>query len=79
MIEKVKEDGEEAALSGSTAPVSSGADGETTEAVATERETEEQRRNREDALKKARQKDVLEEPRPFEFTVELPSVTAVDL
>jgi hypothetical protein len=75
MIERVKEGGEEAALSASTAPVNT----DSAETPAVDRETEEDRRSREDALKKARQKDVLDEPGPFEFTVELPNVTAVDL
>lgn len=79
MIEKVKEDGEEAALSSSTAPTAGGANGDTSDTAAMERETEDQRRSREDALRQAQKKEVLQEPRAFEFTVELPNVTAVDL
>ena len=75
MIEKVKEDGEEVALSASTAPPAA----DSAETSAVNRETEDERRSREDALRKARQKEVIEAPRPFEFTVELPNVTAIDL
>jgi len=79
MIEKIKEDGEDVALSASTGAGVADDHPESADPNAAEKENEEQRRSREEALKKAKRVEKLEEPRAFDFLVELPNVTAIDL
>ena len=79
MIEKIKEDGEDVALAASTGADAVDENPESADPNAVEKENEEQRRSREEALKKAKREEKLEEPRAFDFLVELPNVTAIDL
>jgi splicing factor 3A subunit 1 len=79
MIEKIKEDGEEAALAGSTGTGTTEDNPESANPNAVGKENEEERRSREEALKRAKRVEKLEEPRAFDFLVELPNVTAIDL
>jgi splicing factor 3A subunit 1 len=79
MIEKIKEDGEDVALAASTGAGAADDHPESADPNAVEKENEEQRRSREEALKKAKRVEKLEEPRAFDFLVELPNVTAIDL
>jgi hypothetical protein len=78
MIEKVGEDGEETALAQSTGAVVGDPSNASDESVPG-KETESERREREENLRRTKAQEVLTAPRAYEFTTDLPSVTSIDL
>lgn len=84
MIEKIREDGEEAALATSIATArklagsGSATPGAQPDGVEEQSDVQDQKKKME-ALAKKMDEAKLEEPKPFEFAVDLPNVTAFDL